>query len=384
MAKIFVENFVFQPKRKTAADWESENPILRDGEFGVVTDGSDGKWLKVGDGVTAWNSLPYKKGPKGDPFTYSDFTPEQLAALKGDKGDDGYTPQKGVDYFTEEDIASLNIPLVDQTFNPTSENAQSGKAVSEAVSIEQKRSDNTFTNALKGTKSGTAILIDDISPVTHEMSVKISSDTVEDLTAVKVSRYGKNILEYPYVETTLTRNGITFTDNGDGTITANGTATADTQFRLQDTVVYPDNYNPFKYLIGKVVGINGSPGGSSKDTYAIQSIQVGIYGNSGFTISNPKYYRFAIFIKSGITVSNLVFKPMIYLSGVTNYDYEFYNRADYNPNTDGTVNGVTSLYPNTTLMSDTDGVLIDCEYNRDINKAFAELQQAIISLGGNV
>ena len=103
MAKIFVENFVFQPKRKTAADWESENPILRDGEFGVVTDGSDGKWLKVGDGVTAWNSLPYKKGPKGDPFTYSDFTPEQLAALKGDKGDDGYTPQKGVDYFTEED-----------------------------------------------------------------------------------------------------------------------------------------------------------------------------------------------------------------------------------------------------------------------------------------
>ena len=58
MAKIFVENFVFQPKRKTAADWTSENPILRDGEFGVVTDGSDGEWLKVGDGVTAWSSLP--------------------------------------------------------------------------------------------------------------------------------------------------------------------------------------------------------------------------------------------------------------------------------------------------------------------------------------
>ena len=29
---------------------------------------------------------------------------------KGDKGDDGYTPVKGVDYFTQEDIASLNIP----------------------------------------------------------------------------------------------------------------------------------------------------------------------------------------------------------------------------------------------------------------------------------
>ena len=31
-------------------------------------------------------------------------------------------------------------------------------------------------------------------------------------------------------------------------------------------------------------------------------------------------------------------------------------------NADGTVEGLTSLYPNTTLMTDTEGVLIDCEY----------------------
>ena len=35
-------------------------------------------------------------------------------------------------------------------------------------------------------------------------------------------------------------------------------------------------------------------------------------------------------------------------------------------------------------MTDTEGAIIDAEYNRDINKAFAEMQQAIISLGGNV
>lgn len=34
----------------------------------------------------------------------------KFIALKGDKGDDGFTPVKGVDYFTEEDIESLNIP----------------------------------------------------------------------------------------------------------------------------------------------------------------------------------------------------------------------------------------------------------------------------------
>ena len=35
------------------------------------------------------------KGEKGDPFTYADFTSEQLAALKGDKGDKGDTGADG-------------------------------------------------------------------------------------------------------------------------------------------------------------------------------------------------------------------------------------------------------------------------------------------------
>ena len=42
------------------------------------------------------------KGDKGDPFTYADFTAEQLAALKGPKGDDG---KNGLSAFN---IAQLN------------------------------------------------------------------------------------------------------------------------------------------------------------------------------------------------------------------------------------------------------------------------------------
>jgi len=46
------------------------------------------------------------KGDKGDPFTYEDFTAEQLAALvgpKGDKGDTGEPGPKG-DPFKYEDF----------------------------------------------------------------------------------------------------------------------------------------------------------------------------------------------------------------------------------------------------------------------------------------
>ena len=54
------------------------------------------------DGYTPQKNVDYfdgARGEKGDPFTYADFTKEQLAALKGERGQDGYTPQKGIDYF---------------------------------------------------------------------------------------------------------------------------------------------------------------------------------------------------------------------------------------------------------------------------------------------
>lgn len=59
---------------------------------------------------------------KGDPFTYEDFTAEQLAALKGEKGDkgdkgdkgetgatgaNGKTPVRGTDYWTPADQTAI-------------------------------------------------------------------------------------------------------------------------------------------------------------------------------------------------------------------------------------------------------------------------------------
>ena len=55
--------------------------------------------LRVKDANGNWVEIPAivgRKGDKGDPFVYADFTAEQLAALKGEPG---YTPVKGKDYF---------------------------------------------------------------------------------------------------------------------------------------------------------------------------------------------------------------------------------------------------------------------------------------------
>lgn len=75
-------------------------------------DGSQGESFKYSDftpeqllllkgekGETPVKGIDYFDGQKGDPFTYSDFTSEQLAQLKGNPGIAGYTPLKGIDYF---------------------------------------------------------------------------------------------------------------------------------------------------------------------------------------------------------------------------------------------------------------------------------------------
>jgi hypothetical protein len=49
-------SFVYQIRRDTAANWTAANPTLLQGEWALET---DTKLTKLGDGVTAWNSLDY-------------------------------------------------------------------------------------------------------------------------------------------------------------------------------------------------------------------------------------------------------------------------------------------------------------------------------------
>ena len=53
-----IVNQIMQQKRGTLAAWTSKNPVLKAGEIGFVT---DKKMFKVGDGVNAFNDLPYLK-----------------------------------------------------------------------------------------------------------------------------------------------------------------------------------------------------------------------------------------------------------------------------------------------------------------------------------
>ena len=69
----------------------------------------NGNWVDAG-AMQGPKGDSGQQGEKGDPFTYDDFTPEQLEALRGPKGDNGQngsTPQRGVDYWTAEDQQTI-------------------------------------------------------------------------------------------------------------------------------------------------------------------------------------------------------------------------------------------------------------------------------------
>ena len=98
---------------------ESEGMIQSGSVIGRGPQGEKGEKGEKGDiGPQGPRGETGPQGEKGDPFTYADFTAEQLAALKGEKGDtgpqglkgdtgqkgaDGNTPMRGTDYWTADD-----------------------------------------------------------------------------------------------------------------------------------------------------------------------------------------------------------------------------------------------------------------------------------------
>jgi hypothetical protein len=51
---------VIKLRRDTTTNWSTDNPVLAEGETGWDTDLLR---VKLGDGVTAWNDLPYAVDP---------------------------------------------------------------------------------------------------------------------------------------------------------------------------------------------------------------------------------------------------------------------------------------------------------------------------------
>ena len=109
--KIYIADAVFCKRSDTLANWQAANPVLYKGEEAIIEDGQNGEWLKIGDGVTPFNDLPFKMGPVGPKGEKGEEGPVGAKGDKGDKGDKGEKGEKGDTYALTDsdkiDIAAL-------------------------------------------------------------------------------------------------------------------------------------------------------------------------------------------------------------------------------------------------------------------------------------
>lgn len=123
----------------------------------------------------------------------------------------------------------------------------------------------------------------------------------------------KNMLEYPYANSTTTINGITFTDNGDGTITLNGRSTGSISYEILQSDIELDQGNyvlsigtewPF-ISYSSVFGYNLSSYESEEVNDKSLSLSIG---------SNVSLDSVYLHIASGERVNNVTIYPMLRLS----------------------------------------------------------------------
>ena len=208
-----------QQRHDASTKWASVNPILLAGEIGVETDTNK---IKIGDGATAYNSLDYFVGDI-DLSDYYDKT--EIDNLLDDKADTSDLPSimTGATSSTAGTSGLVPAPVagddtkflsgdgtyktvgssitVDQTYDATSTNAQSGTAVAEAV--EDKVDNNELID------------ISELYPTLGGLSAP--SNTYEDLT--------------------LNASGSEYTAPADGWVTFSKQSTAVGQYIILTSII---------------------------------------------------------------------------------------------------------------------------------------------------
>lgn len=200
--------------------------------------------------------------------------------------------------------------------------------------------------------------------VLHPM-LRLASDTdatwkpyanicpISGWTEANITRTGKNLIPYPYYHTTRTDSGITWTDNGDGTITANGTATKTSYFALwgRPDGVLPNIIAGKRYILSIEVQKGTCSiffacyvGTTSKGEVAVRDIS-DRYAEIEFTAWEDEYdgNNLQLYIRTSYGEQvNTIIKPMLRLASETSDTYEPYSGTKYPvtfPSAAGTVYG---------------------------------------------
>ncbi len=250
----------------------------------------------------------------------------------------------------------------------------SSEKTMETVRAEQG---NLSANAVKKTVSGRSVQINDASPVTHEPEITVSKNIFPKIF---------NILsdEFSFAD-----GVVTGTVESDGKIVVNINSRTTETLNFSVCTVNLDTGVKYTY--------SGNPSGCSYGSYYSQITRttgaenhaLTTYGEQEFTVNYGGEFKFTIFIQANKDPQQIVFTPKLSVTDgadeveVIEYDGGGNVAARVTPEADGTVKGIKS-YPTMKITTNNSAYAVNVTYNRDLNRVVEELQQAIISLKGNL
>lgn len=287
------------------------------GEYSLSTTYGVNSLVMSGDGAAAYISV--KDVPAGTPLTNTDYWKKHtdLTAVKQSAEAAAQKANAARDDMLE--IARNLTDMVEKSGNPVQAELVGGLPF------------DRVATALSPIQSGSG----DPSPSNIRQ--------ISGWTGAKLTRCGKNMLKN--TATSQTTNGVTFTVNADGSVTVNGTATANAYFVVGKLTLSAGSYI-----------VSGCPANGSSSKYFVYADHSGgksDYGSGGaFTLADTKEVIATIAVRSGITVSNLTFYPMIRLASITDDTFEPYQGDIYTVDFGQTVYGGTLDWQTGVLTAD--------------------------------
>nr|DAE66748.1 MAG TPA: SPARC, COLLAGEN ALPHA-1(III) CHAIN PROTEIN, CELL ADHESION, GLYCOPROTEIN [Caudoviricetes sp.] len=322
-------------QKKAAESLQELKDGIASGEF----KGEPGATGPVGpEGPQGAQGLPGPQGPKGDPGETGPQGPQ------GEKGETGAQGPAGAD---GKDGAPGKDAIVDATLTQSGQ-AADAKVTGDALATKAVIDDTTVGTDAWSSKHIVDMLCPPISetgnpvqyyPVagyplgckvswepTQEGSGDPSPDNVRPIKgrdSVTAERCGENLVKFPYSTSTANRNGLVIESQQDGSITVNGTATADTWYAINNGIEK-------RLPMNTPMTLSGCPAGGSTKSYYIGLYLGGKwFADTGNGNTNIKFItreivsRVEVSIIKGTVCNNLTFYPKIEV-GITITPYSKY------------------------------------------------------------
>lgn len=298
------------------------------------------------------------------------FTAGQLI-LQGQGG--GLILRSGTRYIDCEDSKLHNVADPEENYQAANKH-YTDELAEQTVNQVKEYSNTSFAPIIRNTASGTAVTVNDVSPVEHNLNVKLTSDSITDFSGVKVLRYGKNLCDKNYLAEKRNWSFLNDSYHSIPIYVGKGNTV---------TISYKQKINTGLGFYAAAMTANSSA--DNVTTWLYHSTVTDLINKKATLTASENY----IYLRVNMNSSNSDTQIAMFMNyigndlqieiGTTATEYEEYKiPQEVVAKADGTANGLTSLSTDMTLITDAGDCNINLIYNADtklyIDNKIAQLQ----------